>query len=160
MKRKLPWAFWIGGTIIALMALCPPWMESYRYGVTRSIGYAPIFAPPRSTTASIDPIRLLLQWISVALVIGARMVTTKESESNGKAYRGRGTPWSGIRLGVLCLFLFASAATAIIAQERWDDAVAAVALVLFLRFGILSVLQLRAGSMSGSMDRDRLRSVG
>ena len=159
MNRKQRWVLWIGVSIIALMGLCPPWMESYRYGATRSIGYAPILAPPKSTTVRIDVIRLLLQWASVAVVIGAGMARAKERESNGRAHRERDVFWREFRLGVLCLLLFTAAATAIIAQERWDDAVAVVALVLFLRFGILCVLHLRAGSMSGTADRDRFRSM-
>ncbi len=157
--RKQRWAIWIGVTIIALMGLCPPWMEAYRYGAARFIGYAPIFAPPKSATAGIDMMRLFLQWFTVAVAVGTWMATAERRKSNGAGRQGRGISRRGILLGVLGLFFLASAAAAIIAQERWDDAVAAVAFVLFLRFGILFVLQLRRAPISGTADRDPLKSL-
>jgi len=71
----------VGVALITLMGLFPPWITHLGLEGTTTGSYGFIAAPPYRAIG-IDIIRLIIQWISVAIVIGA--VTYALTEKPGK----------------------------------------------------------------------------
>jgi hypothetical protein len=79
---------WIGISIVALMGICPPWVEtqaSYRGPVSEEpLGYSLLVCPPKSdggwSGVGIDVVRLTLQWFVVALITGGAIVTKADKK--------------------------------------------------------------------------------
>jgi hypothetical protein len=77
MNRRQRIGIWIGVVVMAAMLLVPPWQQPVGH-VYASYGYAFLFAPSSDYPVSIDIGRLLIQWLFVAIVIGAWLLTAKD----------------------------------------------------------------------------------
>ncbi|MFI5364967.1 MAG: hypothetical protein ACHQ4J_05025 [Candidatus Binatia bacterium] len=74
-----------GIVVMVLMGLFPPWTKSVhvrQVHFQRPAGYALIFEPPEpqgSESLEIDFVRLLIQWIGIALLVGGGILYLKDS---------------------------------------------------------------------------------
>lgn len=80
LSRKQARLLWLGVALVLAMALFPPWeyRPVLRYAMTAPAGYSWIFAPPKLDNVRVDLTRLGIAWFSVAMVIGAAIVTQRE----------------------------------------------------------------------------------
>jgi len=64
---------WVGTLLVVGLGLYPPWACVGRAGIGVAIGYHWFFAPPKDQcfAANVDFPRLLVQWIIVAVLVGA-----------------------------------------------------------------------------------------
>lgn len=104
LNKKQRQAIWIGVIFIVLMGLIPPWAQHHTSGSLRPREYAPLWEPPEtfashwvsremdgsvtfhegapdSYSIRIDLARLLIQWVLVIALVGARVVTAKDRVS-------------------------------------------------------------------------------
>jgi hypothetical protein len=88
MNRKQKMALIIGGVLLALMALFPPWIQTFSYETTRSevaIGYSPLFMPPKPERDApvygvmVDSVRWTTQLLVTAFLTGIGFVLLKDS---------------------------------------------------------------------------------
>ena len=80
MTRKKKAFLWVGIGAVALMLLCPPWIEVIRYQGAVALetpqGYAPVFNAPYQ--CRIDFGRLALQISVVVIIAGGLLLTYKD----------------------------------------------------------------------------------
>jgi hypothetical protein len=78
MNPKQRLAVILGVSAIALTGLVPPWHHLDGRSFV-SHPYRPIWLPPRPD-ASIDPTRLLIVWVVIALIAGSAYVMLKRED--------------------------------------------------------------------------------
>lgn len=74
----------IGIIIFGIMCLFPPWVFNYKYNMRLDAGYSFILSPPTKGrfTATIDIVRLFVQWICVGVVTCGVTFLLKDAKSN------------------------------------------------------------------------------
>jgi hypothetical protein len=89
MNRKQQKALIIGGALLALMVLFPPWVQTFSYQSMRSeaaIGYSILFEPPKPKKDApaygvrVDSVRWTTQLLMTALLTGIAFVLLKDSK--------------------------------------------------------------------------------
>jgi len=101
----------IGVAVVLIMGLIPPWLQIFDIGNQYrelSLGYEPIFSPPRPTRlgatlnevsyVSLDVTRLAVQWITVCLVTIGLSLALREARGGEKKHSDNRTKPAGIRI--------------------------------------------------------------
>lgn len=81
------WIIWVATTVVVVMGVFPPWLVTYPRGITRSVGYAPIFSPPQPQFGGIrlDVVRLIVQWVTMLFLAVGLAWTMKENSAPSEA---------------------------------------------------------------------------
>jgi len=114
-SRKL--VAWVGVMLIAGSALYPPWVSLWgpSGALRRPIGYYWIFSPPGEGFVTVDILRLLLEWATVAAISAAFFFATPVINLSGQirnrlrwTARVVGWPLLTLALAIACVWLFGS----------------------------------------------------
>lgn len=77
MTRAQRWIVVAAAALLLCTIFFPPWVGTWQHtgisAVHRPLGWSPIFSPPESASGGVglDWSRLLLEWMSIALVVAA-----------------------------------------------------------------------------------------